>query len=72
MIADIRELTSRVPFRPFSIRTSDGHDYAVPTLDHIWFPPGGRRVVVSNDKGIVAILAPVHISGITHESNGDN
>ncbi|HZE57711.1 MAG TPA: hypothetical protein VE031_07640 [Chthoniobacterales bacterium] len=68
MIADIRQRCERSPFTPFSIRTSDGHEYPVPTMDHIYFPPGGRRVIVSDDKGIVSILTPLHISGIIEQA----
>jgi hypothetical protein len=70
MIADLRERCDRGKFVPFSIRTSDGHEYPVPTVDHIYFPPGGRRVIVSDDKGIVSILTPLHISGIIERTNG--
>lgn len=72
MIKEIEELASRVPFEPFSIQTSDGGQYRVPTLDHIWFPPGTRRVGVLSDKGAIAILAPLHISSITKLVNGDH
>ena len=70
MIADLRDRCDKARFLPFTIRTSDGHDYAVPTIDHICFPPGGRRVVVANDKGIVSILTPLHITGIIEQANG--
>jgi hypothetical protein len=70
MIADIRDRCEKAPFVPFLIRTSDGHDYPVPTVDHIYFPPGGRRVIVSDDKGIVSILTPLHISGVVEQPSG--
>ena len=70
MIADVRKQLTRVPFVPFSIRTSDGNEYPVPTLDHIWLPPGGNRVLVSDDEGIVAILTPLHISSVIQQPNG--
>jgi hypothetical protein len=70
MIADVLKQLARVPFVPFSIRTSDGHEYPVPTLDHIWLPPGGNRVLVSDDEGVVAILTPLHISGVVQQPNG--
>jgi len=41
MIEDIRRRLGLTPFVPFSIRTADGHEYAVPTIDHVWLPPGG-------------------------------
>ncbi len=70
MIADIRDRCGKAPFVPSLIRTSDGHHYPVPTVDHIYFPPGGRRVVVSDDKGIVSILTPLHLSGVIEQANG--
>lgn len=70
MIADIRGRCGKAPFVPFLIRTSDGYEHPVPTIDHIYFPPGGRRVVVSDDKGIVSILTPLHISGVIERPAG--
>jgi hypothetical protein len=70
MIADLRDRRDKAPFVPFTIRTSDGRDYAVPTVDHIYFPPGGHRVVVANDKGFVSILTPLHITAIVEQANG--
>ncbi|MBA3831896.1 MAG: hypothetical protein H0X34_08385 [Chthoniobacterales bacterium] len=64
MIADIRKQLARVPFIPFSIRTSDGFVYAVPTVDRAYVTPNGHRVVVSDDDDSVAILTPLHISGV--------
>jgi outer membrane lipoprotein SlyB len=64
MIADVRERLDRAPFVPFVVRTSDGHDYSVPTVDHAFITPKGNRVVVVADDGGVAVLGPIHISGI--------
>ena len=64
MIADIRRYLGRVPFVPFLIRTSDGHEYSVPTVDHAYVTPGGNRVVVTADDDSVAVLGPLHINGV--------
>ena len=64
MIADIRKHMDVSPFVPFRIRTTDGQEYPVPTIDHIYLPPGSSRVVVSDDEGIVAVLPSLHISGL--------
>ena len=64
MIVDVRERLERAPFIPFIVRTSDGHDYAVPTVDHAFITPKGNRVIVVADDGGVAVLGPIHISGI--------
>ena len=70
MIADIRRLLEQTPFVPFSVRTADGREYRVPTSDHIWLPPGGRRVAISDDQGMVAWLPALMISGLVHAGNG--
>jgi len=64
MIVDVRERLGRAPFVPFVVRTSDGHDYSVPTVDHAFIAPKGNRVIVFADDGAVAALGSIHISGI--------
>jgi len=70
MIADIRRLLEQTPFVPFSVRTAGGREYPVPTSDHIWLPPGGRRVAISDDQGLVVWLPSLMISGLVHAGNG--
>jgi hypothetical protein len=70
MIDEIRKRLQRAPFAPFSVRTSDGHEYAVPTVDHAHISPRGNRVVVFDDEGTSAVLGPLHISGVIEQSNG--
>ena len=70
MIEDIRRHLERTPFIPFSVRTADGREYPVPTTDHIWLLPGGRRVAIADDRGIVALLPALMISGLVHAGNG--
>ena len=64
MISDVRSQLSKIPFLPFSIRTSDGREYSVPTVDHVFVTPRGNRVVVVTDDDGVAILGPLHIAGV--------
>ena len=70
MIEDIRRHLGRTPFIPFSVRTADGHEYPVPTVDHIWLLPSGRTVAIADDRGIVALLPALMISGLVHAGNG--
>jgi hypothetical protein len=70
MIDEIRKRLLRVPFIPFSVRTSDGHEYAVPTVDHAHISPRGNRVVVFDDEGTSAILGPLHLNGVV-QRNGE-
>jgi hypothetical protein len=71
VIADVRKQLDRVPFVPFLIRTSDGHEYSVPTVDHVYITPQGNRVIVQADDGGVAILGPLHINGVIQQKNGE-
>jgi hypothetical protein len=64
MIADIKRHLENVPFIPFAVRMTDGREYRVPTIDHIYFPPTGGRVVISDDDGCIIALPALHISGL--------
>jgi hypothetical protein len=70
MITDVRKRLDRVPFVPFIIRTSDEHEYAVPTVDHAKISPRGHRVVAFTDEDATAILGPLHINRIIDQPNG--
>jgi outer membrane lipoprotein SlyB len=70
MIDEVRKQLHRVPFVPFSVRTSDGQEYSVPTVDHAYITPRGNRVIVTDDKGTVAILGPLHINCVIEQPNG--
>ena len=70
MIVDVRERLDRVPFVPFLIRTSDGHEYSVPTVDHAFITPRGNRVIVVADNGATAVLGPLHINRVIDQPNG--
>ena len=71
MIVDVRERLDRVPFVPFLIRTSDGHMYSVPTVDHVFITPRGNRVIVVADNGATAVLGPLHINSVIDQPNGE-
>jgi outer membrane lipoprotein SlyB len=70
MMDEIRKRMRQVPFTPFAIRTSDGHEYAVHTVDHALITPRGNRVVVVDDEGTTAVLGPLHIKSII-KKNGE-
>jgi hypothetical protein len=71
MIADVREQMERAPFRPFVIRTSDGHEYSVPTVDHVFIAPRGNQVIVVTDEEATAVLGPIHISSVIDQPSGE-
>jgi len=66
VVGDIRKHLEQSPFVPFKLRTADGREYPVPTHDHVYLPPGGGRVVVSDDEGFVIVIPALLISGIIH------
>lgn len=70
MVEDIRKQIVRVPFSPFAIRMSDGQEYAVPTVDHIYITPRGFSVVVADHSGSVVLLPVPHMSGLHYQGNG--
>jgi len=71
VIDDIRKQLHRVPFVPFVVRTSDDHEYSVPTVDHAFITPRGNRVIVIDDEGTVNILGSLHINAVIQQPNGE-
>lgn len=69
MTGDIRKHLEITPFVPFSVRTADGREYPVPTIDHIYLPPIGGRVIISDDEGVVSVLPGLLISGVLHATD---
>ena len=69
MTGDIRKHLEVTPFVPFAVRTADGREYAVPTVDHIYLPPAGGRVVISDNEGVVVVLPGLMISGLVRASD---
>ena len=60
----------RVPFVPFAVRTSDGHEYSVPTPDRVFITPRGNRLIVVTDDGSSALLGMLHINRLVGQANG--
>lgn len=64
MIEDIRHYLEAGPFEPFSIVTSSGHRYTVPSADHASINPRGNRVVIWFDDGGSVTLSALHITAV--------
>jgi len=72
VIDEIRKRLQRVPFIPFFVRTSDGHEYTIPMHDHAFITPRGNRVIVVDDGGTTNVLGPPHINAIVDQQpNGE-
>jgi hypothetical protein len=52
------------PFEPFSIVTSSGHRYNVPSPDHASISPRGNRFVIWFDDGGRVTLSALHITAV--------
>lgn len=65
MTADIRKLVHSVPFVPFTIHTTDGGHFRIPTGDHVAVPPKASRVFIFSDEEEYEIVSPLMISRIT-------
>jgi hypothetical protein len=53
-----------MPFQPFTIRTSDGREYVVPTADHAAVHPKATHVFVFLDNGGTAEVAGLHVAAV--------
>ncbi|HZV33848.1 MAG TPA: hypothetical protein VFB72_04660 [Verrucomicrobiae bacterium] len=68
MIGNIRHLLETGPFEPFSIVTSSGHRYRIPSPDHAGINPRGSRVVIWFDDDSSVTLSGFHIAAIEKNS----
>jgi hypothetical protein len=62
MVAEIRRRPQTRPFEPFSIVSSSGQRYRVPTSEHAAIHPKASRVVVWFDDGTSADISGLHIA----------
>jgi hypothetical protein len=69
MIPRIKELLHSSPFSPFTVRTSDGREYAVPTPDHAAVSPKGTYVVVFSDTDTHANVAGLHVAAVVKQTS---
>ena len=61
----IKEHVTAAPFRPFSVRLTEGRSYSVPGPDYASLSPNGRLLTVYTDGGNgVRILDVALITGI--------
>lgn len=64
MIGDIRQHLEASPFEAFTIVTSSGRRYPVPSADHAGSNPQGSRVVVWFDDDASVTVAGLHTAAI--------
>lgn len=74
MVAEIRQLLQAAPFEPFTIVTTSGRRYPVPSADHANSNPQGTRVVVWFDDGASVTIAGLHVAAVEkgNPSGGGN
>jgi hypothetical protein len=71
MIPRIRELLHSTPFVPFTVRTSDGREYLVPTPDHAAVHPKGSYFFVFGDDESSARIIALHVAAIVEKNGAD-
>jgi len=69
MIPRIKELLHSTPFSPFTVRTSDGREYTVPTPDHAAVNPNGTYVVLFSHSDTHANVAGLHVAAVVEQSS---
>ena len=69
----IKQRVSGGGFKPFLIRTSDGHEYAIRHPE--WVLVGGQGLAVLDADGEIAWVTPLHIVAIKDirpQKNGES
>jgi hypothetical protein len=61
----IKEARDTSPFKPFVIRTADGHEFEVPNHDSLLFAEQGQTLIVVTADQKFHILATDLVSSIT-------
>jgi hypothetical protein len=69
MIPRIKELLHSTPFSPFTVQTSNGREYTVPTPDHAAVNPKGTYVVLFSDHDTDANVAELHVAAVVEQSS---
>jgi hypothetical protein len=61
MVGDVRNSWRKQPFTPFTIVSSAGQKFHVPTADHVSINPRQTRVIVYLDDDSHVAISPLHI-----------
>ena len=64
MIADVKRLLEAQPFEAFSIVTTSGKQYDVPSPDHAGISPQAGRIIIWFDDDSSVTLSGLHITAI--------
>jgi hypothetical protein len=64
MIGDIGQHLHAAPFEPFTIVTTSGRRYPVPSADHAGLSPTSSRVVVWFGDDASVTIAGLHVAAI--------
>ena len=64
MSVNVRQFLEAAPFEPFTIVSTGGRRYYVPTPDHAGVSPKGTDIVVWFDDGGIVTIARLHVATI--------
>jgi hypothetical protein len=68
MIAEVKRLLEAQPFEAFSVVTTSGKQYQVPSPDHAGISPRAGRMVIWFDDDSSVTLAGLHIAAVEKAS----
>ena len=69
-VQELKQINLATPFRPYTIRTSDGQTVHVPHPDYMLIAPGGDTLVVFDQDGLMHIMDTDHISKLEMRQKG--
>ena len=61
-IEEIRKINHAQPFKPFTVRVTDGDALHVPHPDFLLIPPVGATVIIVDQKGCMNLVDTAHIT----------
>ena len=64
MIVAVRRLLEANPFEAFTVRTSDGREYLIPTADHATLNPRGTYLIVFSDDDSHMTISALHLVAV--------
>lgn len=69
-VRELRQINLANPFRPYTIRTSDGQTVHVPHPDYMLIAPSGDTLVVYDQDGLMHIIDTDQISKLEMRQKG--
>lgn len=69
-VQELRQINLASPFRPYTIRTTDGQTVHIPHPDYLFITPGGHTLVAYDQDGLLHIIDTDHVSKLEMRQKG--